>query len=217
MKPIPQRTFIDHLIIQWDAALRTVVPPPNRPTQRPCPGNEQTNASHLSQAQKQEIASLMRVNHAGEVCAQALYHGQALTAKQTHIKEQMSKAAQEETDHLAWCEQRLKELNSQVSILNPIWYMGSFLLGAAAGLAGDAWSLGFVAETERQVSAHLQSHLKKLPLDDARTHAILKKMHEDEAHHADSAVAAGAKPLPKVIQWMMHLTSKIMTKTSYYI
>lgn len=142
----------------------------------------------------------MRVNHAGEVCAQALYRGQALTAKLVEVRAQMAEAAAEEIDHLAWCEERLRELDSRPTVLNPFWYLGSLMLGMAAGLAGDRWSLGFVAETERQVSQHLQKHLQKLPAQDNKTKLILERMHEDEAYHADMAMAAGAAELPDFIK-----------------
>jgi ubiquinone biosynthesis monooxygenase Coq7 len=208
--------FFDTLVGEVDNALRTLLPPKKRTSTRQSPAQE-INESSLSAQQKKHIAGLMRVNHAGEVCAQALYQGQALTAKLTHVKNQMIQAAAEEVDHLAWCEERLKELNSKPSLLNPFWYSGSILLGALAGYAGDRISLGFVAETERQVSAHLQHHLQALPTEDKKTHAILERMHDDEEHHAQAAVQAGAVELPLPIKQLMHLFSKLMTKTSYYI
>ena len=159
----------------------------------------------------------MRVNHAGEVCAQALYQGQALTAQLKEVKAQMTEAAAQEVDHLAWCEQRLSELGSRPSILNPIWYGGSIALGALAGLAGDKWSLGFVAETERQVTKHLQTHQQHLPTQDVKTKAILAKMQDDEEHHAEVASKAGAAELPFFIKQLMQCVSKLLTKTSYYI
>ena len=159
----------------------------------------------------------MRVNHTGEVCAQALYQGQALTATLTPVKAQLEQAAQEENEHLAWCEQRLTELNSRPSLLNPVWYIGSLLIGATAGLAGDRWSLGFVAETEHQVAAHLQSHIEKLPEKDERTRAILQQMYTDEAQHAQMAEKAGAAELPNPIKKLMTKIAQLMTKTSYYI
>lgn len=159
----------------------------------------------------------MRVNHSGEVCAQALYQGQALTAQLTHIKKQMCDAAAEEIDHLAWCEERLAELDSKPSLLNPLWYAGSIVLGALAGFAGDKVSLGFVAETERQVARHLQRHLNKLPLKDEKSHAILLKMKEDEEHHASTAINAGAIELPLIVKQLMRVVSQLMTQTSYYI
>lgn len=159
----------------------------------------------------------MRVNHAGEVCAQALYQGQALTATLKHIKKQMTQAAAEEVDHLAWCETRLSQLGSKPSLFNPFWYAGSIVLGAAAGLAGDKISLGFVAETERQVAHHLQEHLRAIPGSDQKTKAILEGMLEDELHHADTAVHAGAVELPYLIKQLMHAVSRLMTKSSYYL
>lgn len=207
---------LDNLISEVDNALRTLFPPLKRSNSRPSPA---TNLAEqpLSAQEKKYVAGLMRVNHAGEVCAQALYQGQALTAQLTHIKKQMSDAAAEEIDHLAWCEERLHELGSKPSILNPIWYGGSILLGALAGFAGDKVSLGFVAETERQVSAHLHRHLKKIPAQDKKSQAILTKMQEDEEHHATAAVEAGAIELPYVVKQLMHIVSKLMTKSSYYV
>ncbi|WP_173235884.1 2-polyprenyl-3-methyl-6-methoxy-1,4-benzoquinone monooxygenase [Legionella antarctica] len=209
-------SLLDTLITEVDSALRTLLPPLKRIPMRPSPAHE--IADHpLSSSAKKHIAGLMRVNHAGEVCAQALYQGQALTAQLTHIKQQMVQAAAEETDHLAWCEERLVELGSKPSVLNPIWYSGSLLLGALAGLAGDQISLGFVAETERQVTAHLQRHLQTIPIDDKKTKIILEKMQEDEEHHATLAVAAGAAELPYLIKQLMRVVSKLMTKSSYYL
>ena len=209
-------SFIDKVIWEVDLAVRTLVPPENRASKRAVPGDELV-ASPLSVAEKKHVAGLMRVNHAGEVCAQGLYQGQALTAQLTQVKQQMADAAEEETDHLAWCEQRLRDLDSQPSVLNPLWYVGSLMIGALAGLAGDRFSLGFVAETELQVSAHLQKHLENLPAEDEKTRAILEKMQEEEAHHADIAKQAGAAPLPAFIKQVMHGVSKVMTKTSYHL
>ena len=206
---------IDRLINNIDMALRTVCPPQRRASLRISPA-QATPDSPLSAAETRHVVGLMRVNHAGEVCAQALYQGQALTAKLTTVKEQMIQAAQEETDHLAWCEERLDELGSQPSLLNPIWYIGSFMLGALAGLAGDRWSLGFVAETERQVSAHLQHHLEQLPIQDLKTQAILTQMQHDETQHAKLATAAGGAPLPSLLKRSMHCISKLLTRSSYH-
>jgi ubiquinone biosynthesis monooxygenase Coq7 len=209
-------SFLDILITEVDSALRTLIPPPKRISVRHSPAHEM--ADHpLSSSAKKHIAGLMRVNHAGEVCAQALYQGQALTAQLTHIKQQMAQAAAEEIDHLAWCEERLTELGSKPSVLNPIWYSGSLILGALAGLAGDKISLGFVAETERQVTAHLQRHLQGIPVDDKKTKAILERMQEDEEHHASLAIEAGAVELPHLIKQLMNVVSKLMTKSSYYL
>ncbi len=207
---------LEQLLCGVDTALRTVLTPTHRPSTRANPGQallEQTMSPH----EKRHVAGLMRVNHAGEVCAQALYQGQASTAQLTEIKQQMTEAAEEEIDHLAWCEQRLRELGSQPSVLNLLWYSGSFMLGALAGLAGDRWSLGFVAETERQVSLHLQKHLQHLPPQDMKTRAILAKMQDDETHHAEMAVAAGATELPFLIKKLMAVASTLLTRSSYYL
>ena len=212
-----QLSLLDKLLCEIDTALRTLVVPEHRCSNRDNPGQGIINEQSLSLKEKRHVAGLMRVNHAGEVAAQALYQGQALTAKLTAVKTQMTEAAAEEVDHLAWCEQRLQELNSQPSVLNPLWYGGSLLLGILAGLAGDRWSLGFVAETERQVTRHLASHLQQLPKNDLKTKAILAKMQEDEARHAEMANAAGAAELPFLMKQMMQGVSKLMTKSSYYI
>lgn len=209
-------SFIDALISEVDTALRTILPPNKRVSTRYSPAAEIEDAP-LSLREKKHVAGLMRVNHAGEVCAQALYQGQALTAQLTHIKQQMSDAAAEEVDHLAWCEERLYELGSKPSLLNPIWYSGSILLGALAGFAGDKVSLGFVAETERQVTAHLKNHLQKLPVHDKKSQAILKQMQVDEEQHAKTAIESGGIELPIPIKQMMSLVSKLMTHSSYHI
>ena len=211
-----QLNALDQLVCQIDTALRTLLPPRQRGSNRVNPSHATTSAP-MNKDETRHVAGLMRVNHSGEVCAQALYQGQALTAKLTSVKAQMMESAAEEVDHLAWCEQRLRELNSEPSRLNALWYSGSFMLGALAGLAGDRWSLGFVAETERQVSTHLQQHLQKTPLNDMKTRAILTQMHEDEAHHAEVALTAGAVELPGFIKRMMKCISKLLTHTSYYI
>ncbi len=209
-------SFLDALISEVDNALRTVLPPSKRISTRHSPAVE-IEDHPLSLREKKHVAGLMRVNHAGEVCAQALYQGQALTAQLTHIKQQMSDAAAEEVDHLAWCEERLYELGSKPSILNPIWYSGSILLGALAGFAGDKVSLGFVAETERQVTAHLKHHLQKLPTHDKKSQAILKQMQEDEEQHATAAIESGGIELPTPVKRIMSLVSKLMTHSSYHI
>lgn len=208
-------SFAEHVLIEMDKALRTVFKPTHRPTERPTPGP--SHLTPLSPSETRHVAGLMRINHTGEVCAQALYQGQALTARLTDVKAQMEQAAIEEIDHLAWCEVRLHELNSQPSFLNPLWYVQSFFIGAFAGLVGDSWSLGFVAETERQVTAHLTQHLKRLPPQDERSKAILEQMHIDEAEHAELAIQAGARELPNGIKQIMRFMSKIMTKISYYM
>lgn len=211
-----QLNTVDQLLCQIDTALRTLLPPQQRSSTRINPGQTAMSLP-MSHDETRHVAGLMRVNHAGEVCAQALYQGQALTAQLITVKAQMMESAAEEVDHLAWCEQRLQELNSEPSKLNALWYSGSFMLGALAGLAGDRWSLGFVAETERQVAAHLQNHLDKLPASDLKTRAILTQMHEDEAHHAEVACTAGAAELPRCIRQMMKGVSTLLTHSSYYI
>ena len=207
---------MDHLISAFDAALRSLCLPVKRVSKRLNPSDSVAEVP-LSAAEKKHVAGLMRINHAGEVCAQALYQGQALTAKCPKIKAQMTEAALEEVDHLAWCESRLSELDSVPGYLNPIWYAGAFTLGLIAGVIGDQWSLGFVAETERQVSDHLMKHLKHLPPQDKKTETLLTQMHEDEARHAESAIDAGAAELPFLIREAMRFASKLMTKTSYYL
>ncbi len=208
--------ILDQFIAQIDNTLRVLLPPEQRITMRQSPAKNIV-APSLSHQEKKHSAGLIRVNHSGEICAQALYQGQALTAQLAHIKKQMSDAANEEIDHLAWCEERLAELNSRPSILNPIWYVGSILLGAIAGLAGDKVSLGFVAETERQVSSHLNRHLRKLPEKDEKSKTILTHMQEDEERHATAAMESGAIELPYIVKQLMNVVSKLMTKSSYYI
>ena len=208
-------TLADAFIQHADQVLRTLTPHA-MPALRPNPALSQT-ATDLNNQQQKNIAGLMRVNHTGEVCAQALYQGQALTAKLPTVREEMQRAALEEQDHLAWCEDRIRELNSHTSVLNPVWYGLSFGIGAAAGLAGDKWSLGFVAETEKQVCAHLDSHMQRVPQTDQRTHAILTQMYADEHQHREQALAAGGTELPKPIKGLMGLVSKVMTKTSFYV
>jgi ubiquinone biosynthesis monooxygenase Coq7 len=209
-------SVFENLICGIDAALRTLIPPAQRISKRDTPGKEFA-VPLLNSKEQRYVAGLMRVNHAGEVCAQALYQGQALTAQLESVKTQMVKAAAEEIDHLAWCEGRLYELNSQPSRLNPLWYLSSFMLGLLAGLAGSRWSFAFMVETELQVSAHLQKHLQKLPVQDTKSKAILAQMHEDEMHHADVAKEAGAAELPFVIKKLMQGVSKLMTYSSCHI
>ncbi len=206
-------TLADRLIEHADQILRTLTPN-NQAALRANPGSP-LPVAELNPEQRREVAGLMRVNHSGEVCAQALYHGQALTARLPTVRQEMERAALEEQDHLAWCEDRLKELGSHISIFNPLWYGLSFGIGAAAGIAGDKWSLGFVAETEKQVCAHLESHMQRVPADDRRTHAILNQMHADEDHHRNQALAAGGAELPPPIRRIMGLVSKVMTQASY--
>lgn len=177
---------------------------------------QQHGEAALADQDREHAMRLMRVNHAGEVAAQALYHGQALTAKLPEVRSEMEHAAVEENDHLAWCEERIHELGGQVSALQPFWYAGSFALGALAGAIGDKWSLGFVAETEKQVVKHLESHEKQLPDNDQKTRAILKQMKQDEAEHGERAMQAGGAVLPEPVQLMMSISSKVMTKTAYW-
>jgi len=205
----------DKLLIQFDRSLKTMLGNSTTPY-RVSPAQSITDGS-LSHQEKQRSARLMRVNHAGEVAAQALYQGQSLTTRNPKIRAQMQHSAQEESDHLSWCEQRLDELDAHKSFANPVWYLGSAAIGATAGLIGDKWSLGFVVETERQVEHHLASHLEKLPTNDAKSRAILIQMKTDEIKHANTAQQAGAATLPRPIKKLMHLTSRIMTKTAYWI
>ena len=205
----------DQLIMQGDHAMRTIFGKPEI-TERDYPA-EQVDDSELSEEQRKHVAGLMRINHAGEIAAQALYSGQALTAKLEDVRESMNRAAMEENDHLDWTDKRLEELGSQRSLLAPFWYVGSFAIGALAGAAGDKWSLGFVAETEKQVVKHLDHHLEKLPENDQRSRAILEQMKEDEQHHATVALEHGGRDLPWIIRKLMTLTSKVMTKTAYRI
>ena len=209
-----QYTGIDKLITSFDQALRSLVPGVTS-AQRPNPSNDLETQLAVSEAR--HVAGLMRVNHSGEVCAQALYHGQALTAKLPNVRREMEFAAIEEQDHLAWCEDRLKELDSHTSLFNPVWYGLSFGMGALAGLAGDQYSLGFVAETERQVSLHLQQHIRQLPPQDDRSRKILVQMNQDELQHRDTALNAGGVDLPIPVKITMTAISKLMTKTSYFI
>jgi len=206
---------LDRVIASVDEALRlsTGEAPPAR---RENPAGAAVSAE-LDPEQRRHAAGLMRINHTGEICAQALYAGQAATAHNDATREAMQSAADEEIDHLAWCEDRLRELDSRPSLLNPLWYAGSFAIGAAAGIAGDEWSLGFVKETENQVEAHLEDHLERLPPGDARSQAILDQMKADEAKHAEMAEAAGARDLPEPIRRAMTFTAGIMKALAYRI
>jgi len=208
-------TRIDRIITSLDEALRISTGGAPSP-QRPNPAAE-LETGELDMEQLRHVAGLMRINHSGEVCAQALYAGQAATARDEATRLAMQSAADEEIDHLSWCEDRLRELDSRPSLLNPLWYAGSFAIGAVAGIAGDAWSLGFVKETENQVEAHLQNHLDRLPAGDARSQAILDQMKADEAKHAAMAEAAGARDLPLPVQRAMALTAGIMKALAYRI
>lgn len=215
MKLTRRYSAIDGIIIGFDDFLQALNAE-NNPNSRQNPANEVQDTG-LTAEMARKSAALMRVNHAGEVAAQALYQGQGLTARNPDVKESMQKSAQEEIDHLIWCRQRLDELDSHSSYLNPLWYLGSFSIGALAGVCGDKWSLGFVAETERQVVAHLQSHLARLPEADHKSRAILVQMQADESHHATVAVESGAAELPEPVKKLMSLCSSVMTKTAYWI
>ncbi len=203
----------DHLLINLDQALRTLLGKP-LVTERPNPARDLPEAE-LEAREKDHIGRLMRINHTGEVCAQALYQGQALTARDPKVRASMEASAREENDHLDWCERRARELETGTSLLNPLWYAGSFALGAVAGVAGDKWSLGFVAETEHQVESHLDSHLAEVPEKDQRTRAILEQMRDDEIEHGQKARRLGGAELPKPIKGAMQLMSKVMTATVY--
>jgi ubiquinone biosynthesis monooxygenase Coq7 len=218
-------SLIDRLIGEFDTALRAIAGGANYT--RPIPkaiiekGEKEeqglTSDLDLSPQDRTHVAGLMRVNHVGEVCAQALYQSQKLLAKTPETRALLDQAAKEEMDHMAWCEERLKELDSRPSLLNPLWYAGAFGIGLIAGLAGDRWSLGFVAETEKQVERHLDDHLEKLPEADLRSRAIVGQMRIDEIEHGASAMAAGGQELPRPIQTLMAGISKIMTTTAYKI
>ena len=208
-------SLTDRLIDELQHGLRTSHLRPSKGA-RPYPANELAE-TELSVAEQRHVAGLMRVNNAGEVAAQGLYRGQALTARKAAVSAAMQQAAEEENEHLDWCQQRLEELNQRRSLLDGVWYWGSFTIGALAGAAGDRWSLGFVKETEQQVCAHLDSHLQRLPEQDQRSRAIIEQMHEDEAKHASEAAAAGAAELPRPVKCAMSLVSKIMTVTAYRV
>lgn len=211
-----QLTATDMLLGRIENALKTLSPGATQAERQPAPTS--TAPSRPPQGdQARHIAGLMRINHTGEVCAQALYQGQATTARLPRVRQAMEQAAREEEDHLAWCEDRLRELDSLPSKLNPLFYAMSFTLGAVAGLAGDRWSLGFVSETERQVVRHLESHLSQLPPDDHRSQAILKQMRDDELRHAVTAEQSGGAPLPTPIRHAMTLMSKVMTWSTYRV
>ena len=205
---------LDRLIVEFDKGLRTVFAKPANARANPA---EDLVEPELSEAEKKQVIALMRVNHTGEVCAQALYSGQAITSKNVETTQALNAASLEEIDHLAWCESRITELNGRTSLLNPLFYASSFAIGAIAGAVGDKWNLGFLAETEKQVSAHLAKHLEKLPAEDLKTRVIVTQMQIDEDHHAETAQQQGAAELPDSIQKIMQTTSKVMTTASYYI
>jgi ubiquinone biosynthesis monooxygenase Coq7 len=206
---------IDHFLGGIDQALRTVLGPPPHANRANPAGNRPE--AELNPAERAHVGALMRINHTGEVCAQALYQGQAMTARLAEVREKMEQASEEENDHLAWTAERIRDMGTHTSYLNPLWYAGSFTLGALAGMAGDKWSLGFVAETERQVVAHLEGHLGRLPPQDEKSRAVLEQMKDDEAHHATVAIESGAAELPPPIKRLMRLTAKVMTTVVYGI
>ncbi len=205
----------DHLLMQADSALRTLLPFSGQPA-RPSPAVLK-NEAELSESETRHVAGLMRINHTGEVCAQALYQGQALTARLPQVRRAMEQAADEEIDHLAWCEQRIRQLGSHTSVLNPLFYGLSFGIGATAGLISDRISLGFVAATEDQVCKHLDEHLGQLPASDDKSRAILEQMREDEQQHSTAAIEAGGLRFPAPVKFGMSLVSKVMTKATYRI
>ena len=210
-----QLSPLDKLLAGASNALRTVAAPAGRPA-RKNPSSE-IEDTELDVQQKRHAAGLMRVNHAGEVAAQALYQGHATVARDKHIEDQMKRAADEEFDHLAWCEQRIHELGYEPSRLSPLWYAGAYAIGAASGILGDKWSLGFIAETEKQVCSHLSSHLDHLPEEDHKSRAIVEQMRDEEEEHGENAVDAGAAELPRPIVRLMRATAKVMTKTAYWV
>jgi ubiquinone biosynthesis monooxygenase Coq7 len=205
---------LDRLITAFDNGLRTLLAPAHGA--RAVPGDA-LQEPDMSAPERASAAALMRVNHTGEICAQALYQGQALTARNALARSALEQAAVEETDHLAWTAQRIEELGGRASLLNPLWYVGSFAMGAAAGLLGDKWNLGFLAETERQVEGHLEGHLDRLPRQDEKSRAIVNAMKADEARHACTAVDHGAAELPGPVKLAMKLGSRVMTRTAYWI
>jgi ubiquinone biosynthesis monooxygenase Coq7 len=205
---------LDRLIGEFDRALRAVAGVAR--SSRPSPG-ESVPESELAANERAQAAALMRVNHVGEVCAQALYQGQSLTARSEEAKRALLKAAGEEEDHLAWSADRIRELGGRLSLLNAVWYAGSFAIGAAAGALGDKWNLAFLAETERQVEEHLSGHLEALPAEDQRTRSVVEAMRADEAKHRDTAIRLGAAELPSAIKMAMRFASKVMTTVAYRI
>ena len=210
------RTYgiFDRVIGEIDKAIKVLASPAHPSRAAPAPAGGEFE---LTDGERQASIRLMRVNHSGEIAAQALYQGQALTARNGTVAAAMRHAASEEMDHLAWCDERLKQLNGRSSLLTPLWYAGSFLIGSLAGILGDRASLGFIAETERQVESHLRDHLDRLPPEDRRSRAILQQMTHDEIQHGVNAAALGGKDLPFWLKGAMHLTSKLMTRGSYWL
>lgn len=204
-------TALDRLLIVADNALRTVSG--SNHASRPSPGERDTGS--MDDTERRHVAGLMRVDHAGEVCAQALYAGQSLLARDESVRATLDHAGAEERDHLAWCAERLRELDSHPSLLSPFWYTGAFALGVASGIAGDRWSMGFLVETERQVEKHIDGHIDQLPAQDKRSRAILEQMREDEIGHAETGRSMGAAELPAPIRGAMRLMAMVMTNTAY--
>jgi ubiquinone biosynthesis monooxygenase Coq7 len=204
----------DSLIAQVDRALRTVSNVTEASRVSPA---EALPEAELSEQDRRHAAALMRVNHVGEVCAQALYQGQALTARDPHARQALERAAREEEDHLAWSAERVHELGGRTSLLNPLWYAGAFAIGTVAGALGDRWNLGFLAETERQVEEHLSGHLERLPSEDARTRTLVEAMRADEARHRDTALRLGAAELPRPVRLAMRVASGLMTRVAYRV
>jgi 3-demethoxyubiquinol 3-hydroxylase len=205
---------LDRLIVEFDKGVRTLFSQAHSARAHPDANLPETR---LDEAEKKKAAALMRVNHSGEICAQALYQGQALTARDPVVQQSLQRAAQEETEHLAWTARRVHELGGHLSVLNPVWYTGSLAIGALAGLLGDRWNLGFLAETERQVGDHLQSHLERLPRQDEKSRAIVAQMYADETGHADRAKSLGGAELPQPVQLAMKLNGKVMTTAAYWV
>ncbi len=218
MAPVLDLSPLDRALALADRALRTLSGHP--PTSRPYPGDavvDDAAAPEMTEAEQNEAAALMRVNHVGEICAQALYEAQALGTPDARLRETFMHAAREEADHLAWTQRRIEELGGRTSLLNPLWYGGAFAIGLVAARLGDRVSLGFMAETEKQVEQHLESHLDRLPPDDARSRAILEQMKQDEIEHGQAAMAAGGTELPTPIKEVMRATARVMTFTSYWV
>jgi ubiquinone biosynthesis monooxygenase Coq7 len=208
-------SLVDQITAAADRALRTIAGEPA--AARPSPARAAVGADALDPDERREAAALMRVNHVGEICAQALYDAQALAASSPELRAVFRHAAQEESDHLAWTRQRIEELGGRTSLLNPVWYGGAFLIGLAAARLGDRASLGFMAETERQVEQHLQGHLERLPEDDLASRAIVEQMKGDETQHAETAIEHGGAELPLPVRWAMRLAARVMTRTAHYI
>ncbi len=206
--------MLDRAILEFDKSLRTLFAPAT--SARPVPG-EALPETRLDESGRRHAAALMRVNHVGEVCAQALYQGQSLSSGNPALREELDQAAREETEHLAWTEARISALGGRKSLLNPLWYLGALALGVAAGRLGDRWNLGFLAETERQVEAHLDDHLARLPAADEKSRAVLAQMRTDEVAHAETAVRLGAAELPVPVRAAMKAASRVMTTTAYYL